>query len=270
MSESATLVTLEGVSCRYRTDVVLRDVDFVVEPGEICGVVGPSGSGKTTLLRVITGSVRPAAGTIRRREGLRIAYVPQVETVNWSFPVTVSECVLMARLDGRVLPWASRAERRDVARILERHDIGELGQRHISELSGGQQQRVFVARAMLSRPELLLMDEPTAGVDARVRHELLHLLSDLNAEGLTIVLTTHDLNGIATHLPELVCLNGTVIARGAPIEVLTPATLELTFGASMDVLVHHGVCIVVDTLPEHAATHGHGHEHSHAGFEVTA
>jgi ABC-type Mn2+/Zn2+ transport system ATPase subunit len=142
--------------------------------------------------------------------------------------------------------------------VLDRLGIGGLAGRHIRELSGGQQQRVFVARALLREPELLVLDEPTSGVDARVRHELLHLLADLNADGLSIVLTTHDLNGIATHLPGLVCLNKTVIAVGSPAEVLTPEILERTYGASMDVLVHHGVCIVVDR--PHSVQPLHAHE----------
>jgi ABC-type Mn2+/Zn2+ transport system ATPase subunit len=240
------VVELEGVACRYRDELVLDGVDLSIPEGALIGVVGPSGSGKTTLLRTIIGSVRPVRGSVDRRRDLRIGYVPQLETVNWNFPVTVAECVLMARAAGRGLPWASRVERREIARVLDRLDIGGLAGRHIRELSGGQQQRVFVARALLREPDLLLLDEPTSGVDARIRHELLHLLGDLNAEGLSIVLTTHDLNGIATHLPELVCMNGRVIAVGRPVDVLTPETLELTYGASMDVLVHHGVCIVVD------------------------
>ena len=95
--------------------------------------------------------------------------------------------------------------------MLDRLGIGDLGERHIRELSGGQQQRVFIARALLRRPELLLLDEPTSGVDVKLRHEVLHLLDDLNATGVAIVLTTHDLNGIAAHLPRLVCLNRQVI-----------------------------------------------------------
>jgi len=242
----ANLVSLAGVTCRYRTEPVLEGVDLNVQQGSMVGVVGPSGSGKTTLLKTILGVVDPVAGRVSRRERLRVAYVPQVETVNWSFPVTVAECVLMGRTEGRRLPWASIAERRQVAGVLDRLGIGDLGERHIRELSGGQQQRMFVARALVSEPDLVLLDEPTSGVDARIRHELMHLLGDLNDEGLTILLTTHDLNGIATHLPQLICLNRRVIAEGTPFEVLTPATLEATFGASMDVLMHHGVCIVVD------------------------
>lgn len=240
------LVSLAGVTCRYRMEPVLVAVDLDIRQGSMVGIVGPSGSGKTTLLKTILGVVDPVAGRVTRRERLRVSYVPQVETVNWSFPVTVAECVLMGRTDGRRLPWASVGERREVQVVLDRLGIGDLGGRHIRELSGGQQQRVFVARALVSEPDLVLMDEPTSGVDARIRHELMHLLGDLNREGLTILLTTHDLNGIATHLPQLVCLNRHVIAEGTPFEVLTPATLEATFGASMDVLMHHGVCIVVD------------------------
>ena len=210
------------------------------------GVVGPSGSGKTTLLRTILGSVKPVGGSVDLTDGLQISYVPQVETVSWSFPVTVEECVLMARTGRRLVPWATRVEKAEAQRVLERLDIGDLAERHIRELSGGQQQRVFVARALLRHPDLLLLDEPTVGVDARIRHEILHLLGELNDDGLTILLTTHDLNGIATHMPTLVCLNRSVVAVGSPFDVLTPTTLEQTFGATMDVLVHHGVCIVVD------------------------
>ncbi|HWC27130.1 MAG TPA: metal ABC transporter ATP-binding protein [Solirubrobacteraceae bacterium] len=255
--ERHELLRLSRVTCGYAGDAVLVGVDLTVRSREFVGIVGPSGAGKTTALRVLAGSLRPAHGTVARRAGLRTAYVPQVETIDWSFPVTVRECVLMARLRGRRLPWASRAERAQVADVLRRLDIGDLADRHIRELSGGQQQRVFVARALLGEPELLLMDEPTSGVDVRLRHELLHLLDDLNARGLAIVLTTHDLNGIAAHLPRIVCLNRRVIGDGAPHDVLTCDVLERTYGASMQVLEHGGMPVVVDGFrrdraPRHA------------------
>jgi len=245
------LVELREVSCAYERDEVITGIDLSIDAGEFVGVVGPSGSGKTTLLRTIAGSVQPVGGRVQRRARLRVAYVPQVETINWSFPVTVQECVLMARVNGRRLPWASGAEKHAAAEVLARLGIEELGGRHIRELSGGQQQRVFIARALLGEPELLLMDEPTSGVDVRLRHEILHVLEELNDEGLAIVLTTHDLNGIAAHLPRLVCLNRTVIGDGSAGEVLTPDVLERTYGATMEVLEHGGMTVVVDRYHRH-------------------
>jgi len=222
------------------------NADLEVSPGDFTGIVGPSGSGKTTLLRAMLGTVRPVAGAVRLRRELAVGYVPQLETVDWNFPVTVSEVVLMARTRGRVLPWTSSSERHEVGTVLERLGIAELGRRHLRELSGGQLQRVFIARALLRRPQLLLLDEPTSGVDVRTRHDVLHLLADLNAEGLAVVLTTHDLNGIAAHLPHLVCLNTEVIGEGAPADVLIPEILQRTYGAPMEVLQHGGMPVVVD------------------------
>jgi ABC-type Mn2+/Zn2+ transport system ATPase subunit len=160
----------------------------------------------------------------------------------------------MARRERR-LPWASRAERTELAAVLERLGLDGLAKRHIRELSGGQQQRVFIARALLRGPDLLLMDEPTSGVDVRLRHEILHLLDDLNAAGLAILLTTHDLNGIAAHLPRLVCLNRTVIGAGRPREVLTPDVLEQAYGATLQVLEHAGMPVVIDAFRHHGAPH---------------
>ncbi|MGH3929736.1 MAG: metal ABC transporter ATP-binding protein [Pseudonocardiaceae bacterium] len=245
MPRSDALVRLREVSFGYDGKAVLAEVTLDIRPMEFIGVVGPSGSGKTSLLRLLLGTVTPQRGTVHRRRDVAVGYVPQLETVNWNFPVTVFECVLMSRPQHR-WPWPSRAERAEVARVLDRLGIGALAQRHIRELSGGQQQRMFVARALLRRPQLLLLDEPTSGVDVASRHDMLHLLGDLNAEGVAIMLTTHDLNGVAAHLPELVALNRAVIARGTPHQVITPPVLERTFGASMEVLEHLGMPVVLE------------------------
>jgi ABC-type Mn2+/Zn2+ transport system ATPase subunit len=247
---SDALIELEKVTCRYGHDPVLVNVDLRVEAGDFLGVVGPSGSGKSTLLKAVAGSVTPIAGRVRRRPGLAVGYVPQVETVNWFFPVTVREAVLMARIDGRRLPWPSKAELAEADGVLERLGLGDLAGRHIRELSGGQQQRVFIARALLREPDLLLLDEPTSGVDVRTRHDVMHVIHELHHDGLAIVLTTHDLNGIAAHLPSLVCLNREVIAQGVPSRVITPDVLERTYGAPLEVLSHGGMPVVVEQYPE--------------------
>ena len=261
------LVELTGVSHRYDDELVLDDVDLTIAPGSFTGIVGPSGAGKTTLLQTMLGTLRPTAGRVHRRAGLTTGYVPQIEGVDWTFPVTVREVALMGRRADHPWPWTSRSERQAVARVLDQLGLAGLDERHIRELSGGQQQRVFVARTLLQGADLLVLDEPTAGVDVRTRHDLLHLLADLHRTGqVTIVLTTHDLNGLAAHLPHLVCLNQRIEAVGAPIDVLTADTLERTFGASMDVLVHAGLPVVLDAHHRDVPSgHVHGHPHPSPG-----
>jgi ABC-type Mn2+/Zn2+ transport system ATPase subunit len=239
------LVGLAGAGFGYDRRLVVEDLTLSIRPDDFVAVVGPSGSGKTTLLRLLLGTVEPQRGSVRRTPGTALAYVPQLETVNWNFPVTVGECVLMSRT-GRWTPWTTRDERAEVARVLGRLGIADLAERHIRDLSGGQQQRMFLARALLRRPQLLLMDEPTSGVDVTTRHDMLHLLAELHAEGVAVLLTTHDLNGVAAHLPRVVALNRTVIAAGSPPEVIRPDVLERTFGAPMEVMEHLGMPVVLD------------------------
>ena len=251
MTSRDVLIRLDDVSAGYGQSTVLHHVSLSIAAPTFTGIVGPSGAGKTTLLRLLLDSLAPQRGIIERRPDLRLAYVPQLETVDWNFPVTVSECVLMAKTHRR-WPWPSQQERREAADVLERLGIADLAQRHIRELSGGQQQRMFLARALMRQPQLLLLDEPTSGVDINTRHDVLHLLGDLYTEGMAIVLTTHDLNGMAAHLPELVCINGHVVAVGSPEQVITPAVLEETFGARLEVLQHLGMPVVVDAAPVEA------------------
>ena len=199
----------------------------------------------------LLGSIKPVHGKVERLPGLRLAYVPQLETVDWNFPVTVGEVVGMSRPQRLMRPKSQNSELALIEDVLDRLGLGGLLQRHIRELSGGQQQRVFLARALIQKPDMLVLDEPTAGVDVRTRHEVLHVLADLNespphGDGIAIVLTTHDLNGLAAHLPRLVCFNRTVIADGTPAEVLQPYFLERTYGAPMEVLQHGGMPVVLE------------------------
>jgi ABC-type Mn2+/Zn2+ transport system ATPase subunit len=246
---ASELIRFEHVGCSYGSAVVIEDVTFTVTEGEFVGIVGPSGGGKTTVLRAMLGTVAPTYGRVARRGNVRLGYVPQVEAVDWSFPVTVRDVVQMTMARPRFGRLASSDTRR-VAHVLERLGIAEYAGRQINALSGGQQQRVFLARALVHDPAVLVLDEPAGGVDVATRHEILHLLADLHHEGMSIVLTTHDINGLAAHLPRLVCFNRTVIADGPPADVLHPYVLERTYGAPMSVLRHGGMPVVLE--------HGHG------------
>ena len=243
---SAPLIALKGVSHSYGGPPALHDVTIAVERGEFLGIIGPSGSGKTTLLRLVLGNLTPSDGRVERAESLRIAYVPQTETVNWNFPITVAEVLLMAAEPSWRRPWSTPAERSRVHELLGQLGLEGLHERHIRELSGGQQQRVFLARALMRKPDLLVLDEPTSGVDVRTRHDVMHLLHDLHEGGTTVVLSTHDINGLATHLPRIACVNRGLIAVGTPRSVLTSSVLERTYGAPMEVLEHGGMILVTD------------------------
>ena len=239
------LVRLDHVSCSYARASVIDDVTLTVTDGEFVGIVGPSGGGKTTVLRAMLGTLAPTYGRVVRRDDISVGYVPQVEAIDWSFPVTVGDVVEMTLPRPRFGRLAGRDKRR-VAHVLDRLGIADLTRRQISALSGGQQQRVFLARALVHDPELLVLDEPAGGVDVATRHEMLHVLADLHHDGMSIVLTTHDINGLAAHLPRLVCFNRTVVADGPPSEVLHPYVLERTYGAPMSVLQHGGMPVVLE------------------------
>ncbi len=239
----APLVTLRGLTVGYEGVAALEAISLVLHRGEFLGVVGPSGSGKTTLLRAIMGQADRLNGELIRHprsDGatLRFGYVPQVSTSDWNFPITVEQVVLLGRWreSGR-LPWPRPNDRVLVRQVLERLGIGQLAGRHIRALSGGEQQRTFLARALIGDPDLLLLDEPTSGVDIKTRHDIMHLLGELNRGGVSIVLTTHELNGVAAHLPRLVCVaERTVIADGDPAAVIRPDILRRTYGAEMMVI----------------------------------
>jgi zinc/manganese transport system ATP-binding protein/zinc transport system ATP-binding protein len=248
------IVSLRGVTAGYEREPAIEDIDLDLAPGTFTGIVGPSGSGKTTLLRVLLGTVSTQKGEVvvdgRRVTGPGRApagYVPQLQTVDWNFPVTVQEVVMMGRASSSgLLPWPRAVDRERMFTILDHLGIEQYAHRQIRALSGGQQQRVFLARALMRDAKLLLLDEPTTGVDMATRDDVLHMLADLNREGVTIVLTTHELNAVAAHLPDVVCLNRKLIAHGPPEEVFTPAILKQTYNAPMNVVIHDGMTLVAE------------------------
>ena len=197
-----------------------------------------------------------------------MGYVPQVESVDWNFPITVEQVVLLGRWrESGWRPWSSRRDRALVREVLERLSIDELAKRPIRALSGGQQQRVFIARALIGEPDIVLLDEPTSGVDIKTRHDVMHLLGDLHRAGTTIVLTTHDLNAVASHLPRLVCIGeGRIMADGTPPEVLTAEVLREAYGAEMVVLRHGRSVYVVEHDEESGVWEDAGGEEGAAAF----
>ena len=216
----------DGISFAYGASEVLRDVGLSVERGEFVALVGPNGSGKTTLLKVVLGLLRPQAGRVelfgeppaRFTQRWRLGYVPQRPALGAGLPATVDEVVATGRLAAR--PWWRRPRGRDreaVDHALEATGLSGLRRSRVSALSGGQQQRTFIARALASDPELLVLDEPVAGVDAasqrRFRDALVH---HTQTHGGSVLLVSHELGAVADDLDRVVVLKHTVRFDGSP------------------------------------------------------
>jgi zinc/manganese transport system ATP-binding protein len=246
------LVELVNVSNCYGPTPALSDVSLKIWPGEFMAIVGPNGGGKTTLLRTILGMVPASAGQVllrgqplKRSAWDRIGYVPQLEAIDWNFPITVEEVITMGFfVKSRWLRRIGEKEKRKLSETMERLNLSGLGKRHIRELSGGQQQAVFVGRALLGDPELILLDEPASGLDIRSRDDVIHFLHEINHQGVAIVITAHDLNWVAAHLPWAVCLNHRVIAEGRPNEVFTAKVLREVYSGELVVMHQDGMVMI--------------------------
>jgi ABC-type Mn2+/Zn2+ transport system ATPase subunit len=231
------------LSAGYNGQTALDDVTFTVEQGCLAGLVGPNGSGKSTLLRVILGLHKPWRGEVRivGRGGAggrrRIGYMPQSELVDWSFPVTVLDVVMMGSY-GRLglVRRPGRREREEALAALERVHLADRSERLIGELSGGEQRRMLIARALAQDADLILLDEPLAGLDATAQHDLLALLDELRHEDKTLFVATHDLSCVAANFDHAVLLNRRVIAFGRPAEVFTEELLSTAFQRHLLVL----------------------------------
>lgn len=246
------LVELDQVSFGYGAQAVLENISLHLHPGQFAALVGPSGAGKTTLLKLILGVLRPSKGEIcihgkalNGQPAPQVGYVPQLESVDWNFPVTVEQAVQMGHVrQSGLWPWPSTQQRKNILQVLDRLGIADLANRHIRDLSGGQQQRVFLARALISKPDLLVLDEPTVGLDIQTAENILILLAELNQQGMTILMTTHDLNAAAAHLPWVVCINQRILAQGQPEKVFTEEILNKTYRGDMLVIRQNGMLFV--------------------------
>lgn len=232
------LLRFDGVTLGYGRHVVLKDVSFTLRAGDYVGIVGPNGAGKTTLLRAILGMVRPQAGgiTVHKRP-LRFGYVPQARTMDDHFPLTALDIVLMGRY--RMLGWARRPGPTD--RDLARQALAQVGleteETHLfRELSGGQKQRVLMARALVSEPDVLVLDEPTTGMDISGEHATMELVDQIHAaRGLLVLMVSHALNLVANHARQIAMLGGGRLEMGPVESVVRPETLRSLYGVTLEV-----------------------------------
>lgn len=243
------LIDVRGVSFGFGGPPVLSDIDLPIRRGDFLAIIGPNGSGKTTLVRIILGLLRPDRGEVsllgdppaRFRERHRIGYVPQKATnIDPIFPASVREVVAMAVLSHRRALGLTRKEAETaIGRALRQVDMAGLAKAPIGELSGGQQQRVLIARALVSRPEVLFLDEPTTGVDARTRDLFYAMLDHLNTEeGLTIVLVTHDFGIVDRHVSQVACLDQRLVYHGSHAEFCRSGALREMLAGGHHLVAH--------------------------------
>jgi ABC-type Mn2+/Zn2+ transport system ATPase subunit len=218
------------LTVRYDGNNALERVSFGVQAGERVAIVGPNGAGKSTLFKALVGLIPPHAGSVRTN-GAEIGYVTQRSTVDWAFPVTVHDVVMMGRI-GKMgwLRWQRPVDREAVRRCLAEVGMLAYADRQIGELSGGQQQRVFIARALAQEATILLMDEPFSGVDRPSQEAVMEILESLQQQGVTVLVSTHDLTLAVERFDRLALLNRQLVAYGPPGQVVTPETLATAYG----------------------------------------
>lgn len=239
MSEiNKNIIEAESISFRYAEEKILQDVSFTIKTGDYVGLVGANGSGKTTLLRILLGLSKQSAGIMKLfgtptpyfRAWQKIGYVPQnVFRGDVNFPATVEEVVKSGQFN---------RDQEAMKKALHRADIIHLMKKRVSELSGGERQRVFIARALVSKPELIILDEPTAGIDAATEEKFYSLLAELNFSGITIVLVSHDLEAIAREVKTVLCLNRRLVCFGSPENLRSCGILNEMYGQRKQMIYH--------------------------------
>ena len=248
MTENDFVVELDHVSVMYQTHLALRNITMRVREGEFLALLGPNGAGKSTLIKTILGLMEPIAGTVKvfgvppRQLGKRrtwIGYVPQVTNVDPNFPVKAFDIVLMG-LYGKIglFRRPSREDKEAAMRAMESVGMQDLTDRRFGSLSGGQQQRLLVARALVVNPKLLLLDEPTTGVDTATSSSIYDLLSDLHGKGITIILVSHDVGIVSQYVDRVACINQSLVVHGKPTEVLTEEALDKMYGCDAMLFLH--------------------------------
>lgn len=236
------VVKLEDVWVHYDGVPILEGVSLSVEQHDFLGIIGPNGGGKTTVLKVILGLIKPSRGNVSvlgktpERSRKNIGYVPQYNLFDRDFPISVWDVVLMGRY-GRagLLRRYSREDKRTAQRALQTVGMLDYKGRQIGKLSGGEQQRVFIARALVSEPRLLLLDEPTASVDPTMQTEFYELLDTLK-QRMAIVLVSHDISAVSVYVDKIACLNRQLFYHGS--KEIEPEVLEATYKCPVQMIAH--------------------------------
>ena len=260
------VIDVDRLTVDYGKNRALDSVCLLVNEGEYLGIIGPNGGGKSTLLGAIIGTVRPTSGRISLFGGdaaagrHRLGYVPQFAAFDRAFPITVGEVVSTAYLGRGLHPFRriGRAERLAADAVLDSVGLGGFSARLVSELSGGEFQRMLLARALAKNPEVLLLDEPTSGVDPVTREQIYSLLEEKNRAGMTIVLVTHDMLAVASSVKRLACLSRTLVYHGEP--ELSEDVATAMYGCPVDLVAHgtpHRVLRDHDHSGKGGCCHGH-------------
>lgn len=248
-----TLIDLRSVTVGYGRNRVLRDVSLTVGDGDFVGVVGPNGSGKSTLLKALLGLLRPSSGEVVRSDRAReVGYVPQRDSIDPLYPLTVLDIVLMG-LFRRLRPWSriGRGERDEAMRCLSHVGIADLANREYASLSGGQQQRVIIARALMGRPSLLALDEPTNGMDLPAERSIMDLIERLHVEGgITVLMVSHLLNTVVNYAHHIAFVGDGRVQAGTVAEMVTPARMSELYDSPVQVAMFGDRRIV---LPDRAS-----------------
>ncbi len=247
MSAAPFAVEMDGVSFAYGGDTVVEDVTLRIERCDFAVILGPNGSGKSTLLKLALGLLKPRSGSVRLfgvdparfKDWRRVGYVPQVANgAQAAFPATVGEIVAHGRYAGFSPLAFWRGEKGpDVDRALEAAGVSHLRGRRIGDLSAGQQQRALIARALVRSPDLLVLDEPIAGLDAHGEEQVYAVLRDMNAQGITTLMVSHDIGAVMREAKTVACVNCSLAFHGPPHD-LTRAELARLYGFPVDALLH--------------------------------
>lgn len=241
------LVRFDHATLGYGRRVVLSDLSFEIPQGDFLGLVGPNGAGKTTIVRAILGTHKALSGTVTVDPTLRFGYVPQRDAVDYGFPLKVVDCVLMGRYDRIGLGRRPTAD--DHARAVQALDhvrIAHLADQHLSSLSGGQKQRTLIARALVGEPSMLVLDEPTNGMDLVSSTQILSLIRELHErDRLTVLMVSHALNEVANYVNRIALTLEGAFRIGPVDEIVTEGTLSAMYGIPVEVDEVHGHRIIV-------------------------